>query len=177
MRITCLVLALSAAAPVSASGQAADSSHVEGRRTLFSIQPLFEGRDGPRLELERAIASRISLVAGSRLTMSRADLIERFPTFAGFDIGARFYAGGRTFHGPYAGVYAGYDRTLRGLYPGTRDQWARAFLGGTVGYDFVFRRRFIIAPAVGAEYGRPSPANGIKTWEIHPRLGIGFNFD
>ena len=177
MRITCLVLLLSATVSLSASGQVADSSHIESRRTLFSIQPLFEGRRGPRLELERAVSSRFSVVAGSRLTMSQADLIERFPTFAGFDLGARFYAGGRTFRGPFAGVHAGYDRTLRGLYPATRDQLARTFLGGTAGYDFVFRRRFIIAPAVGAEYGRPSAATGIKTWEVHPRLGIGFNFE
>ena len=177
MRLTCLVLAISAAAPFTAGAQAADSNRVDPRRTLFSVQPLFEGRGGPRFELERAVAGRITLRAGSRLTMHQADLLERFPRVAGFDVGARYYAAGRAFRGPFAGGYAGYDRNIRGLHSGPPDQVARYFLGGTLGYDFVIRRRLIIGPAVDAEYGRPAPATGIKTWEVHPRLGIGFNFE
>lgn len=177
MRFKRLFLAIAVAAPLTASGQVADSNSVSSARTVFSIQPLFEGRDGPRLELERAIGTRVSLVAGSRLTMSQADFITRFPHPASFDIGLRYYARGQAFRGPYAGVYAGYDRTIRGLYPGTLAQVGRTFLGGTLGYDFVFFRRLIVAPAIGAEFGRPDPVRVIKTWEVHPRLGIGFNFE
>ena len=176
MRLRCLVLAISAAAPFTASAQAADSNRVDTRRTLFSVQPLFEGRGGPRFELERAISSRFSLVAGTRLTMSQADFINRFPRPAAFDLGARYYASGRAFRGPYAGAYAGYDRNISG-FPGPKSQVARFFLGGALGYDFVVRHRLIIAPAVGAEYGRPSSVTVVKTWEVHPRLGIGFNFE
>ena len=177
MRIVCLVLALSAAAPLAARGQVTDSLDVDPRRTVFSVQPLFEGRTGPRLELERGIANRWSLTAGGRLTMSQADFIERFPRAASFDLGVRYYAGGRTFRGPYLGLYTGYDRDIKGLYPDVPNQIARWFLGGTLGYDLVIRRRLIIGPAVGAEFGRPSAVTGIKTWEVHPRLGIGFKFD
>lgn len=177
MRMACLGLAISMAVPLTGRAQAADSGHADPRRTVFSVQPLFEGREGPRFELERGIANRWSLTVGSRLTMSQVDFIERFPRPASFDLGGRYYAAGRTFRGPYAGAYARYDRHVDGLYPGPPHQLARCFLGGTLGYDIVIRRRLIIAPAVGADYGRPSPATGIKTWEVHPRLGIGFKFD
>ena len=108
--------------------------------------------------------------------MSQADFITRFPRPAAFDLGVRYYASGQTFRGAYAGAYTGYDRNING-FPGPKAQVARMFLGGTLGYDFVVRHRLVIAPAVGAEYGRPSPATVVKTWEIHPRLGIGFNFE
>jgi hypothetical protein len=177
MRFTCLLVAISAAVPFTASGQLADPNRTSSARTVFSIQPLFEGRAGPRLELERAIGARLTLVAGSRLTMSQVDFISRFPRPASYDFGLRYYARGRAFRGPYAGVYAGYDRSMKGVYADTPAQIERAFLGGTIGYDFVFFRRLIIAPAIGAEFGRPDPIRVIKTWEVHPRLGIGFNFE
>ena len=177
MRLTCFFLAISAAAPFIASGQAADTNRVAASKTVFSILPLSEGRQGPRFELERAVANRFSLVAGSRLTMSQADFLHRFPRPAEFDVGLKYYAAGHTFRGPFAGAYAGYDRNIKGVYRDSPNQVSRFFLGGTMGYDLVVRGRLIIAPAVGAEYGRPSPVTGVKTWEVHPRLGIGFNFE
>lgn len=177
MRITYLVVALSVAIPLTSRGQDLDTNRTSSARTVFSIQPLFEGRNGPRLELERSIGRRVTLVAGSRLTMSQADFITRFPRPASFDVGVRYYARGQSFRGPYVGVYAGYDRTMKGLYPERLAQVGRTFLGGTLGYDFVFFRRIVIAPAVGAEFGRPDPIRVIRSWEVHPRLGIGLNFD
>ena len=84
---------------------------------------------------------------------------------------------GRAFSGPVAGVSAGYEREIKGLYADTHHQIARYFLGATLGYDFVLRGRFIVAPAVSAEYGRPSTETVVKTWEVHPRIGFGFRFD
>lgn len=92
MRLTCLVLAIPAAAPFTASAQAADSNRVEPRSTLFSVQPSFEGRGGSRVELECAVTSRMTRTVGSRLTTRQADFLERFPRVAGFDVGARCYA-------------------------------------------------------------------------------------
>jgi hypothetical protein len=109
--------------------------------------------------------------------MRQVDFLERFPRPEEVDVGLRYYPAGRTFHGPFAGASVGYDRNILGVNPGPQYQLGRYFLGGTLGYDFVIGRRLIIAPAVGAEYGRPTPAAGIKTWEVHPRLGIGFKFD
>ena len=76
-----------------------------------------------------------------------------------------------------AGATLGYDRTLHGVDATHPYQVERFFVGGALGYDFVFRRRFVIGPALSAEYGRNSPVNVVRTWEGHPRLGIGFKFD
>ena len=177
MRVRLLVLALSIAAPALLHSQATDSSHAQHRRNVFSIQPFSPNAKGPRLELERGVTDRFSLVLGSRLTLRNPAYAGRSPAFSELDLGVRYYAGGRTFRGPFAGLYAGYDRALRGYGVGTRYQVPRAFLGATVGYDFVLFRRLIIGPALGIEYGRPDPVRGVRTWMVAPRLGFGFNFD
>jgi len=177
MRARFLVLAVSIAVPALAHSQASDSSHARRDKNVFSIQPWSANAPGPRLELERAVNDRFSLVVGSRLTLRNPAYAGRSPVFSELDLGARYYAGGRVFHGSFAGLYAGYDRALRGYASDTRYQVPRAFLGATVGYDLVVFRRLIIGPALGIEYGRPDPVRGVRTWELAPRLGFGLSFE
>jgi hypothetical protein len=177
MLVRLFVLALSIAAPGLAHSQASDSTRAQHRRNVFSVQPWTDNAPGPRLELERGVTDRLSLVLGSRLTLRNRAFVGRSPAFTELDLGVRYYAGGQTFRGPFAGLYAGYDRALRGYGVGTRYQVPRAFLGATVGSDFVVFRRLIIGPALGIEYGRPDPFRGVRTWQLAPRLGFGINFE
>jgi len=177
MRVGLLVLALSIAAPGLAHSQASDSTQGQHRRNVFSIQPFSENAKGPRLELERGVNDRFSLVLGSRLTLRNPAYAGRSPAFTELDLGVRFYPGGQTFRGPFAGLYAGYDREMLGYGLANHYQVPRAFLGATAGYDFVLFRRLIIGPALGVEYGRPDPVRGVRTWQLAPRLGFGFNFE
>lgn len=177
MRVRLLVLAVSLAVPVLTHGQARDSTSDQRHKNVFAIQPWTANSPGPRLELERAVTDRLSLVLGSRLTLRNPAYDGRNPVVSELDLGARYYAGGQTFRGPFAGLYAGYDRELRGYASDTRYQVPRAFLGATVGYDFVVFRRLIIGPALGVEYGRPDPVRDVRTWQLAPRLGFGWNFD
>ena len=177
MRARLLVLALSIATPGLVHSQGTDSTGADHRRNLFSIQPWTDNAPGPRLELERRVTDRLSLVLGSRLTVRNPAYAGRSPALSELDLGVRYYAGAQTFRGPVAGLYAGYDRALRGYGVDTRYQVPRAFLGATAGYDFVLFRRLIIGPALGIEYGRPDPVRGVRTWMLAPRLGFGFNFD
>lgn len=177
MRVRLLVLALSLAVPVLTHGQASDSTSARRHKNVFAIQPWTANGPGPRLELERGVTDRLSLVVGSRLTLRNPAYAGRSPVFSELDLGVRYYAGGQTFRGPFAGLYAGYDRELRGYASDTRYQVPRAFLGATVGYDFVVFRRLIIGPALGVEYGRPDPVRDVRTWQLAPRLGFGWNFD
>lgn len=93
-----------------------------GRRP--ALQPFSESAKGPRLALERGVTGRFSPVLGSRLTLRNPAYAGRSPAFSELDRGVRYYAGGQTFRGPFAGLYAG--------------------------YDLVRFRRLIIAPALGA---------------------------
>lgn len=177
MRVRTLVLALTIATPALAHAQAADTSVAEHRRNVFAIQPWSSNAPGPRLELERAVSDRFSVVAGTRLTLRNPAYAGRSPAFSELDLGVRYYGSGQAFRGTFAGLYAGYDRALRGYASDTRYQVPRAFLGATVGYDFVVFRRLIIGPALGIEYGRPDPVRDVRTWQLAPRLGFGLNFD
>jgi hypothetical protein len=176
VRIRILVIAFTLCTPALARAQVPDTAPTEQRKNVFSIQPWSSPAPGPRLELERSVSDRLSLVLGSRLTLRHGYLGGK-PLFSELDLGVRYYADGRAFHGPFVGLYAGYDRVLQGFFSAAPYQAPRAFLGATAGYDFVVFRRLIIGPALGFEYGRPSPAGGTRTWSLHPRLGIGFNFE
>ena len=176
MRVATLVLALSAAVPAVVPAQSADSSHGPARKNVFSVQPWSSEGSGPRLELERSVTRRVSLVLGSSLTLRNPAYAIRNTAFSELDAGARYYATGRAFHGPFVGAYAGYERVVNGYTFDARRRVPRAFLGATVGYDFVAFRRLIIGPAFGLEYGRPS-FDGSHSFVLHPRIGIGLNFD
>jgi hypothetical protein len=171
------VLLVAAAVPFVAHAQAAASAGVEAHKNVFAIQPWSDNASGPRLELERAVTRKLSLVLGSRLTLRNPAFAGRQPVFSAADLGARYYLRGKTFRGPFAGLYLGYDRSFRGYGSDNHYPVARTFIGATIGHDFVVFRRLIIGPALGAEYGRPDPYRGVRTWDVEPRLGFGFNFE
>ena len=177
MRVRTFVLTFMFFAPALAHAQAPDTAVAEPRRNVFSIQPWSANAPGPRLELERAVSRRVSVVAGSRLTLRNPAFAGRSPVFSELDLGVRYYGGGRAFRGPFAGFYAGYDRALRGYASDARYQVPRAFLGATVGHDFVFFQRLLVGPALAIEYGRPDPVRNVRTWQLAPRIGFGLNFD
>lgn len=177
MRVRTFVIALMLCAPALVHAQASDSTGAEHRRNVFAIQPWSSESPGPRLELERSVSTSLTLVLGGRLTLKNPAYAGRKPVFSEFDLGVRYYASGRAFHGPFAGLYGGYDRVVRDWGSQTRDGVPRIFLGATAGYDFVLFRRLIVGPALGLEYGRPSPMNGVRTWRLSPRIGFGLNFE
>jgi hypothetical protein len=157
--------------------QTTDSSHADARRTVFSVQPSRSGFGNARLELERSVTDRISVVLGSGLTLRNPSYALRNTFVSELDLGARFYPGGRAFHGLFAGVYAGYERNDRSRYTiAERRMLPNGFVGATTGYDVTLFRRLIIGPAIGLEYGRPS-FDGSHSFVLKPRVGIGFNFD
>lgn len=177
MRVRTLVIAVTLSAPSLVHAQASDSARVDHHRNVFAIQPWGSNAPGPRLELERAVTNRVTLILGSRLTLKNPAYAGRKPVFSELDLGVRYYASGRAFHGPFVGIYGGYDRVLRGYAFPTRYTVPRGFVGATVGYDFVLFRRLIVGPALGFEYGRPGLVEGTHTWQLSPRIGFGLNFD
>jgi hypothetical protein len=176
LRVAIIVLALSTTVPIVASAQSTDSSRAPSRQTVFSIQPRTGDLGNPRLELERAVTQRVSVVLGSGLTLRNPAYAVRNTVVSELDLGARYYPGGRAFHGAFVGAHAGYERLVKGYTFNDRVRVPRAFIGATVGYDFVVYRRLIIGPAFGLEYGRPS-FDGGHSFVLRPRIGIGFNFE
>ena len=176
MRVRSLVLALMISTPAFARAQATDTTVAQPRRNVFAIHPWSSNAPGPRLELERAVSKRVSLVAASRLTVKQG-YVGGKPLFPELGLGVRYYAGEQAFHGAFVGLDAGYERVVRGYFSDNPRAVPRAFVGATAGYDFVVFRRLIIAPALGFRYGRFAPVTDVHTWDLSPRIGFGLNFD
>lgn len=176
MRALAFVLVL-AAIPATLSGQAPSSPPVPAGRNVFSIQPWHPDAAGPRLELERAVMRRLSIVLGAELAVSTLGGEPRNPAVSRADIGVRYYTRGPALSGAFVGLYGGYDRVIKGY---TIDEYRRvptAFVGTTLGYNFVLFHRLIVAPAFGFEYGRQTPQGGGRAFNAYPRIGFGIAFE
>ena len=176
MRTLAFALAL-VALPSGAIAQAAVSPPVPAGRTVFSIQPWHPDAAGPRLELERAVMRKLSVVLGAELALSKPPGEPGNPAVSRADIGVRYYTRGPALSGAFVGVYGGYDRVVKGYTIADYRRVPSGFAGATVGYNFVLFHRLIVAPAFGVEYGRQTPEGGGRAFNSYPRIGFGIAFD
>ena len=177
----CSIATLLLAAP--ALAQSPSAKPAETHRTVFAIQPIpdlgnDEDRRGPRLELERALSRRFSVVVGTQLTLRNDVYLDREPAFRRLDLGVRYYARRRALDGPFLGLYGGYDRVRRGNTIDTIRRVPAGIAGGTVGWVFRPWSRLTIAPAFGLEYGRPEAysLDRGRYFTAAPRIGFGISF-
>ncbi|HEX8848394.1 MAG TPA: hypothetical protein VF761_02585 [Gemmatimonadaceae bacterium] len=176
MRALAFALVL-VALPAGVGAQAAGSPPAPAGQTVFSIQPWHPDVAGPRLELERVVMRKLSVVLGAELALSKPLGEPANPAVSRADIGVRYYTRGPALSGAFVGLYGGYDRVIKGY---TLDQYRRvptAFGGATLGYNFVLFRRVIVAPAFGFEYGRQTPSGGGRAFNSYPRIGFGIAFE
>lgn len=174
----CLAFALTLlAVPAAISAQVAEPPPVPSGKTVFSIQPWHPDADGPRLEIERAVMRKVSLVLGAELALSKPPGEPGNPAISRADLGVRYYTRGPALSGAFVGLYGGYDRVIKGFTIDDNRRIPTAFAGATIGYNFVLFRRLIVAPAFGLEYGRQVPEGGGRAFNAYPRIGFGIAFE
>ena len=185
MRRPLLVLvAACSVRPVAAAGQSSATASAVPRNR-FTIEANVVQAVGAHLELERALARRVTVSLGVRPNLSLAP--NHRPAITGADASTRFYLGGRALKGFYLGARAGYDRFKQPQYWVVNGQpfiapehYRIGYVGTLAGYNLKLFHGLTADGGITADRlwrsDVASPFAETSGIRVRPRLGLGWEF-